>query len=287
MAALGSAGAPRRVMIQVETGDEREGVPAEELLELAGVIAADPRLLLEGVSTNYACFLGPAAGIEASVQGVAEAARTLRGAGFSAPRVSGGNSSVLWLVNQGMDLPAEVTELRCGEALLLGQDALRYEALPGCRGDACVLRAEVLEEYTKSSIQTEVTPPGCDGRGRGKDAGSARSGATGATEDDASDRPLRTRWPGLQSESSSKPAPQGRARRLVLGIGRQDLSRGAVAFLEPGLSEVGRSADYLVVEIAAGSSAPAVGSVVEMLPAYEALVAAWTSPYVEVRLQDR
>jgi predicted amino acid racemase len=232
VAALASAGMPRRVMIQVETGDEREGVPAEELLELARLIAADPRLALEGVSTNYACFLGPAGGLGASVETVAEAARALRRAGFSVERVSGGNSSVLWLVNQGEVLPSEVTELRCGEALLLGQDALRYQPLPGCRQDACVLGADVLEEYTK-------------------------------------------------------PAPQGRARRLVLGIGRQDLSGGTVAFRDPGLSEVGRSADYLVVEIAAGSSPPAVGSVVEMLPAYEALVAAWTSPYVSVELQDR
>jgi predicted amino acid racemase len=219
-------------MIQVETGDEREGEPAEAMLELTAAIAAEPRLVLEGVSTNYACFLGAAEGIEASVEAVAAAAGTLRAAGFPVARVSGGNSSVLWLVNQGVELPGEVTELRCGEALLLGQDALHYEALPGCRRDACVLRAEVLEEY-------------------------------------------------------NKPAPQGRAVRLVLGIGRQDLSGGAVAFLEPGLSEVGRSADYLVVEIAAGASAPAVGSVVEMLPAYEALVAAWTSPYVGVELQDR
>ena len=232
VAALPSAGAPRRVMIQVETGDEREGVPAEELLEIAASIAADPRLALEGVSTNYACFLGPAGGLVASVEALAEAARALRAAGFPMDRVSGGNSSLLWLVNRGEALPGEVTELRCGEALLLGQDALRYHPLPGCRQDACVLRAEVLEEYTKR-------------------------------------------------------APQGRARRLVLGIGRQDLSGGAVAFLEPGLSEVGRSADYLVVEIAAGFSPPAVGAVVEMLPAYEALVAAWTSPYVSVELQDR
>ena len=232
VAALGAAGAPRRVMIQVETGDEREGVPAEALVGLAAAIAAEPRLKLEGVSTNYACFLGAAAGIGASVEAIAAAARTLRGAGFPVARVSGGNSSVLWLVNQGMELPGEVTELRCGEALLLGQDALHYEPLPGCRRDACVVRAEALEEYTK-------------------------------------------------------PALRGRARRLVLGIGRQDLSGGTVAFLESGLSEVGRSADYLVVEIAAGFSAPAVGSAVEMLPSYEALVAAWTSPYVSVELQDR
>ena len=243
VAALGSAGAPlaagpRRVMIHLETGDQREGVPQDRLLDLAAAIAADGRLALEGVGTNYACFKGPAYGIDASVEAVAQAARALRAAGYTVPRVSGGNSSVLWSLKPGDRLPGEITELRCGEALLLGQDALFYEPLPGCRQGACVLRAEVLEEYTKGPFQGEE-------------------------------------W------------LQERARRLVLGIGRQDLSGGAVAFLEPGVSEVGRSADYLVVEIAAGAPVPALGSVVEMLPAYEALVAAWTSPYVTVRLQDR
>lgn len=232
VAALGSARAPRRVMIQVETGDEREGVPPEALLELAAEIAADPRLALEGVSTNYACFKGEPYGIDSSVEAVARAARALRGAGHEVTRVSGGNSSVLWTLKPGDLLPAEITELRCGEALLLGQDALFYEPLPGCRRDACVLRAEVLEGYTR-------------------------------------------------------PTQLGPVERLVLGIGRQDLSRGAVVFREPGLFEVGRSADYLVVEVASGAEGPTVGSVVEMLPAYEALVAAWTSPYVEVRFQDR
>ena len=226
------SGAPRRVMIQVETGDQREGVPVEQLLDLAAVIAADPRLTLEGVGTNYACFKGEPYGIDASVEGVARGARALRGAGYEIHRVSGGNSSVLWHLRPDEMLPAEVTELRCGEALLLGHDALFYEPLPGCRWDACILRAEVLERYTKA-------------------------------------------------------VPEGPAERLVLGIGRQDLSSGAVTFLEPGLSEVGRSADYLVVEIAAGFEAPGVGSMIEMLPAYEALVAAWTSPFIKVEFQDR
>jgi predicted amino acid racemase len=122
-----------------------------------------------------------------------------------------------------------VTELRCGEALLLGQDALFYQALPGCRTDACVLRAEVLEEYTR-------------------------------------------------------PAPDGGARRLVLGIGRQDLASGRVKFVRPGLQEIGRSADYLVAEATADFSGASAGETLEMVPAYEALVAAWTSPYVELRL---
>jgi ornithine racemase len=244
-AALGPAGAPasgsgpgpgardrRRIMIQVDTGDQREGVPAEQLLELAAAIVADERLTLEGVGTNYACFKGEAYGIDSSVEGVAIAARTLRAAGYEFPRVSGGNSSVLWHLKPGELLPAEVTELRCGEALLLGQDALFYEPLRGCRRDACILRAEVLERYTR-------------------------------------------------------PVPEGTAERLVLGIGRQDVSCAPVTFLERGLYEVGRSADYLVVEVADGFEGPAVGSMIEMLPTYEALVAAWTSPYVRVEIQDR
>jgi predicted amino acid racemase len=228
VAVLGSTVSPRRVMIQVDTGDEREGVPPEQLLELADAIAAEPRLRLEGVGTNYACFRGEPYGIDSSVEGAARAARALRAAGYQTHRVSGGNSSVLWHLKPGDMLPAEITELRCGEALLLGHDALFCEPVPGCRADACIIKAEVLEGYTR-------------------------------------------------------PGPLGQAERLVLGIGRQDIGGGRVAFREPGLAEVGRSSDYLVVEVAPGFPAPAPGSVIEMLPAYEALVAAWTSPYVEVK----
>jgi len=228
VAALGSPGFPRNVMVQVETGDEREGVPADALLDLAAAISGEPRLRLLGVSANYACFRGRPEGITGSVETIARSAAALRAAGLSVERVSGGNSSLLWLLKQGRVLPVEVTELRCGEALLLGQDALYYEPLPGCRTDACVLRAEVLEEYTRS-------------------------------------------------------APGGSARRLVLGVGRQDLSSGAVRFAQPGLREIGRSADYLVVEAPAGCAGVRVGAMIDMIPSYEALVASWTSPYVEPR----
>lgn len=232
VAALRGSTGPRRVMVLVETGDEREGVPLDRVLDLATEIAGDPRLRLEGVATNYACFKGSPEGIRDSVEAVARAAGALRAAGLPVGRVSGGNSSLLRLLAEGEELPPEVTELRCGEALLLGQDALHYRPLPGCRPDACVLRAEVVEEYT--------------------------------------------RW-----------TAEGPALRLVLGVGRQDLSSGAVRFERPGLREIGRSADYLVVEAGTECSRISVGTTVDMIPAYEALVAAWTSPYVELRLLGR
>jgi predicted amino acid racemase len=218
-------------MLQVETGDEREGVPADKLLDLAERVTADPRLELAGVSTNYACLRGAPEGIAVSVEAVAQAARLLLAAGIPVPRVSGGNSSVLWLVANGQHLPPEITELRCGEALLLGHDALYYRPLPGCSQDACRLRAEVVEEYTK-------------------------------------------------------PSTQGTARRLVLAAGRRDLGAGSVRFLQPGLREVGRSADYLVVEAGEAGGKISVGMTIEMIPDYGALVSAWMSPYVEVRLDE-
>ncbi|HLA80155.1 MAG TPA: alanine racemase, partial [Thermoleophilia bacterium] len=174
---------PRRVMVLVETGDEREGVPVEDLPELVTAIAADPVLEFVGLSTNFACFRGAPDGLMESVERLAAAAVQLRSAGTEVDRVSGGNSSLLRLLAQGGRIPPEVTEVRCGEALLLGVDALDHEVLPGCHPDACVLRVEVLEEYTK-------------------------------------------------------PARVGAARRLVLGMGWQDLGSGAVRFLEPELEEI-------------------------------------------------
>lgn len=225
-AQTGGGAKQRRVMIQLETGDLRDGVPREDLLGLVSAVIEDERLQLEGLSTNYACFEGTRDGVRESLRVIASAASELAAAGIPVERVSGGNSSILWLVQRGETLPPKITELRCGEALLFGCDALCDEEITGCRQDACRLRAEVLEMYTK-------------------------------------------------------PAIGGRRRRLVLGIGRQDLDSGAVRFVHEGLSEIGRSADYLVVEQAEVRSMTKVGDFVQIIPSYEALVAAWTSPYVE------
>lgn len=228
VAARAPAGGRRRLVLMLETGDYREGMIEQGLEQVAHAVTGDPRLELAGVATNYACFQGGADGIRDSVEAVAAAARRLRARGWDTPSVSAGNSSVLALVRAGERLPPEVTELRCGEALLLGQDALLYQPLPGCRQDACTLRVEVLEGYTKP--------------------------ASGAT-----------------------------ARRLVLGVGLQDVGSGALRFVEPGIRDLGRSSDYLVAGIDAGGADVGPGDHVDMVPSYTALVAAWTSPFVEVR----
>ena len=49
--------------------------------------------------------------------------------------------------------------------------------------------------------------------------------------------------------------------------------------------EVGRSADYLVIEAGGEDARVPMGTMIDMIPSYEALVAAWTSPYVELRFR--
>jgi predicted amino acid racemase len=215
-------------MLMLESGDRREGVPLVDLDDLVACVLAMPELELAGVATNFACFAGTCGGLRDSVETLAEAVRGLRSRGLTVARVSGGNSSLLALLRGGEALPGEITEIRCGEALLLGRDALEYAPLPDCRQDACLLRAQVLESYTKA-------------------------------------------------------AAEGPLRRLVLGLGSQDLGAGGLRFRQEGLFEAGRSADYLVVGVEAGGPSIEVGEVLEIIPSYYALSAAWTSPFVEVR----
>ena len=54
-------------------------------------------------------------------------------------------------------------------------------------------------------VQAGVPPPGRDWRGRDKDAGSVRSGATDATEDEVSHCLARSWWPGLRPERVARP----------------------------------------------------------------------------------
>jgi hypothetical protein len=82
-------------------------------------------------------------------------------------------------------------------------------------------------------------------------------------------------------EEYTRPSAGGAARRLLLAVGHQDLGTGVVRFREPGLRKSGRSSDYLVVEADGASGSVPVGTKLETIPEYEALVAAWMSPYVD------
>ena len=134
-----------QVMIMVESGDGREGVPPEEVPALVEALTREClSLRLRGLATNFACMstTPPTASTLHLLPRLCEALR--RQSGIVLPELSVGGSDVLeWLEQES--LPEGITEIRCGTALFLGVYPLSGRPLPGGIKNPVVLQAQVLE----------------------------------------------------------------------------------------------------------------------------------------------
>lgn len=138
-------------------------------------------------------------------------------------------------------LPAGITHLRIGEGIMLGVETLARSPLPGLRQDAFRLAAEVIEVQRKPSVPV----------------GEICQDAFGQT-------------PSF--------VDRGWHRRALLALGRQDCVPEGLHPLQEGLEILGASSDHLILADGAGLR---VGDEVAFRPAYGALLAAMTSPYVQ------
>jgi len=137
-----------KVIVMVETGDLREGVMPEDLYAFIKAVAAFRWVGLEGIGTNVACLQGIPP-TPALLERLVESARELReGLGIELPVISGGNSSAWKLIEAGL-VPSEINQFRIGEAILLGQETIDFDPIPGTFQDAVMLEAEVIEVKEK------------------------------------------------------------------------------------------------------------------------------------------
>lgn len=180
---------PLKFCLLIETGDGREGVPLEQASEEAARLNGMEEALLVGLATNAACARGdlPVGEALETFNDVAGkiAWRLGRGhmgvAGEQAmigdksakseengllPILSVGGSGLLrLLVNPeeteekkpgwGMSLFARVSELRCGEAILLGRIPAGPAPdlyLQGAHRDAFILEGPVIEVFEKKGV---------------------------------------------------------------------------------------------------------------------------------------
>lgn len=149
-AALGQ-GTTHAVVVMVELGDLREGVPVPDVLDLCRHIERTSGVELAGLGTNLACQ----SGVAPDQLKMDELSRLVEkvevGCGRSLPLVSGGNSANLEWALSTSD-PGRVNDLRLGEAILLGTEPLHRRVLDGLRTDAFTLIAEVIEVKTKPAL---------------------------------------------------------------------------------------------------------------------------------------
>lgn len=233
------------VFLMVDQGDLREGVSETDILELGQAVRSLKNLRVSGVGTNFSCFAGLKPS-ETKLKKLITLADCLRKE-YQQPveYISGGNSSSLGLLYEGR-IPPGINHLRIGEGILLGRETLTGNNLPDLYRDAFIVEAEVIQAQYKPGVPDGEV--GLDAFGRVP--------------------AIPMKEPGI---------------RLLLNLGHQDTPLTGLKPLDPDLTVLGGSSDYLVM---ASQRPVKVGEIVTFLPNYWSLLGLMTSPYVRKIYKD-
>lgn len=227
------------VLLMVELGDLREGIMPQDVETTVRTISKLSNIKYMGLGTNLACRNGVSPDNVNMAELSSLATRISTGDSSQTLIVSGGNSSNLdWVFTDGKI--GHINNLRLGEAILLGREALNRQPIHGLFTDAISLIAEVIESKTKP------TQP------RGTIAQSAFT----------------------MTQSAGN---QGDINQAIVAIGRQDTDPEG---LHPpvGVQVLDASSDHLILRTEGNKLV--VGSELTFYLNYSALLRAMTSPHI-------
>jgi predicted amino acid racemase len=235
------------VILMIDLGDLREGIEPDKVHETVPVILKTDGIELVGIGVNLTCYGGVIPdktnlGDLVAIAGDIEATY-----GITLQVVSGGNSSSLYLLEEG--LPKGINNLRLGEAIVLGRETKEGEAIAGTYQDAFILEAQIIELKEKDSY-----PRGTIGM------------------DAFGNHPTYV--------------DKGRMKRAIVAIGRQDVVPESLTPCDPGIEIIGASSDHMILDVTGSQGPWRVGDVLSFRLAYGALLALSTSPYVEKTTLD-
>jgi len=239
--ALGELKPGAAVILAVDSGDLREGIP---LGELDGFIAAALKVKtvrIFGAATNHACFSGivPTAPIiDKFVEKIEEAERKF---GFEFQMVSGGNSSLIGLIEENA-ANERINNIRVGEALFLGTDVLTRKPIKWLKQDTFRVEAEVIECREKDSILDGVR--------------------TQNAFNEVIDFDKRNIKPGAKT------------LRAIVALGKKHFYVNGIRPMEKGVFVVGASSDYLIADVTRCGRRVKCGDTLEFSLDYAALMSA-------------
>lgn len=233
------AGRKHGVILMVELGDRREGLMPADVKAAVREILSLPNIDLKGLGTNLACLSGVSPD-DANMGKLSVLVDEVeRAFSIHLETVSGGNSAnLIWAFKS--ENTGRINNLRLGESILLGREALNRQVVEGLHTDAITLVAEVIESKVKP------TKP---------------DGALAQT--------------ALGTYAAAK--DRGNVSQSLLAIGVQDIDPAAM--MPPAGTEIiGCSSDHLVLTSSIGNLD--VGAEVTFQLGYSALLRAMTSPFV-------
>lgn len=142
------------VLLMIDIGDLRDGIQytdTSKIYETASYVHESKHLRLVGVAANYNCFLGllPDKDNMTTLAEVFNSLKTLYD--VDTPILSGGtSSSVSLLTNKDLFIPSEISQIRMGEAIMLGRDPADNTFINGYATDVFTLEVPIIEVHKKN-----------------------------------------------------------------------------------------------------------------------------------------
>ncbi len=229
-----------KVIVMVEVGELREGVMPEDVLFFVKKIMELSSIEFLGIGTNLTCLSGIIPTKE-NLGVLLKLKNLIEEHGIEVKVVSGGGSNLLPMIWRGK-LPRFINQIRVGEGIFLGVEAINRKPLPGLRQDTFTLEAEVIEVKRKPSFPW----------------GERTVDAFGEVPE-FEDRGIR--------------------RRAILALGRQDVSLSGIIPLDK-FEIIGASSDHMVIDVE-NCPHIKVGDIVSFKLNYAGVLFAMTSPFVE------
>jgi predicted amino acid racemase len=238
------------VVIMIELGDLREGILPGSLIGFYKHVFHLSNIEVKGIGANLGCLAGAVPTVDQFMQLVLY--RELLELKFerSLRLISAGSSAVLPLVLD-KQLPRAINHFRIGEAIFLGTDLINGGMLPGLRGDAIVLEAEIAEIKKKGLVTLAET----------------------------------TSMTPFISEVNEELTPGQRGYRALISIGNLDTEISGLTPVHSQYSIAGSSSDITVVNIGEDQDGLKVGDTIKFRPNYAAFVRLMNGKYIEKVVQ--
>ncbi len=134
-----------KIIIMVETDDQREGILFEEVDSLVKETNKFKQFIeIWGLGTNARCLSDRIPSYE-SLERISDLRDRLEAKyHLKIPVLSGGNSS-LWSLIESKNIPFAINQVRIGEAIFIGNETSCYQKIKDAYTDVFELEAEVIE----------------------------------------------------------------------------------------------------------------------------------------------
>lgn len=239
-----------KVIIMMETGDLREGVMGDALVDFYSRVFELPNVEIIGIGSNLNCLHGVMPSQDKLIQ--LSLYKQIIELKFNRkiPWISGGTSVTIPLI-LNKQVPKEVNHFRIGETLFWGVNLFENNVIPGMKADVFELFTEIIEITEKPMLpigELAANPQG--------DVLEVDSTLYGQT-----------------------------SYRAILDVGLLDLDPKYITSVDGGYEVVGASSDMLVLDLGSNKSDHKVGDIIRLKLKYMGVLQLLNSSYIEKRIE--